>query len=489
MPRAHQTKITIVGKGLPADILKNLLAKSYDKNPSDYKDFSVDKDLSGQRVQVYKNHKTGQVVVAHRGTQGIHDWITDLRYGLGDTSGDRFKHSKKIQDAAEEKYGAENVTTIGHSLGSQLAEKAGGNSKEIITLNKPVSPYDLLFGKKVADNQTDVKTSYDPVSFLRGFQGGNKAQVLDSETSNPLTEHSTQTLGRIDDNQNVGLGIVSLAKLKSPVNNMVVKRIGGPESLYHPAQMSTPMNMVYHPNAASGIHHHYHFSDNGAGLYGGGMWDWADPNKNGVAKAFSPGGSAQQFGEQIGQKLRDNIRPIIHTGVGTAISGLTGIPMSGALAGQLGLNGAIDQGLDKANLGFGLGGRLSRATSIARRVKRWKRGGARGLGLQGCGGGDDDDVYRKEDELKRYSQMTPKERKEEDARIKRRNDFEDNHAKSGKSMDQATMGGKGVKKGRFVKGSPEAKKFMADLRAKRGSKGGAIPGPHSRSYFTDASML
>ena len=388
---------TLSGKGLPADILKNLLAKSYDKNLSDYKDFVVDKELSGQRVQVYKNHKTGQVVVAHRGTQGIHDWITDLRYGLGDTSGARFKHSKKIQAAAENKYGAHNVTTIGHSLGSQLAEKAGGNSKEIITLNKPVSPYDLLFGKKVADNQTDVKTAYDPVSVLRGFQGGKKAQVIDSESSNPLTEHSTATLGRIDDNENVGLGLQqSLAKLKSPDNNMVVKRIGGQAGVFHPAQMSTPMNMVYHPNAATGIHHHYHFGDNGAGLYGGGMWDWIDPNKNGVAQAFSPGGSAEQFGKEVGQKLRDNIRPIIHTGVGTAISGLTGVPMSGALAGQLGLNGAIDQGLDKANLGFGLGGRLSRATSIARRVKRWKRSSARGL--QGSGGGDDEDyeAHRKQ---------------------------------------------------------------------------------------------
>ena len=114
---------------------------------------------------------------------------------------------------------------------------------------------------------------------------------------------------------------------------MVVKRIGGQAGVVHPAQMSTPMNMVYHPNAATCIHHHYHFGDS-AGLYGGGMWDWFDPNKNGVAQAFSPGGSAaKKFGKEVGQKLRDNIHPIIHTGVGTVISGLTGVPMSGALAG------------------------------------------------------------------------------------------------------------------------------------------------------------
>ena len=79
-----------------------------------------------------------------------------------------------------------------------------------------------------------------------------------------------------------------------------------------------------------------------------------DPKQNGVAKAFAPGGSAQQFGNNILQGLRNNIRPIIHTGVDSGISALTEVPLSGTVIGQLGLNSAIDKGLDKANLGFGL---------------------------------------------------------------------------------------------------------------------------------------
>jgi hypothetical protein len=73
--------------------------------------------------------------------------MTDLRYALGNTSDKRFQHSKQAQNKAYSKYGKDNLTTIGHSLGSTLAEKVGGDSKEVVTLNKPVSPYDDLFHK------------------------------------------------------------------------------------------------------------------------------------------------------------------------------------------------------------------------------------------------------------------------------------------------------------------------------------------------------
>ena len=141
-------------------------------------------------------------------TADIHDWLTDLRYALGNTSDKRFQHSKEVQNKAYSKYGKENLTTIGHSLGSTLAEKVGSDSNEVVTLNKPVSPYDALF-HKVKDNQTDIKTKYDPVSFLRGFQRGKKSQVINSTTFNPLTEHSTAVLGRIK-----GEGIIDWDHMK-----------------------------------------------------------------------------------------------------------------------------------------------------------------------------------------------------------------------------------------------------------------------------------
>jgi len=188
-----------IGGSLANEDLQALLAKSYNsQNPSDYKDFQVDKELSGQRVQVYHNPTTQQTVVAHRGTQSVPNWIENVAYAVGnDKSGKAFQHSKKIQDQAYQKYGKENITTIGHSKGALHAQEYGKEGKEVITLNKPVNIHDALF-TRVPKSQTDIRTQYDPVSFLRPFQRGNKAETIKSTTKNPLEEHKTSVLGRLD---------------------------------------------------------------------------------------------------------------------------------------------------------------------------------------------------------------------------------------------------------------------------------------------------
>ena len=185
------------GGALSSKELQHFLSESYNKKHKDYKDFVFDKDLSGKKTQVYYNPKTGQSVVVHRGTATMTDWMTDAQYALGNTNTKRFRHAQDIQRKAESKYGGKNVSTIGHSLGAKASELAGKNSKEIITLNKPVSLKDLIY-IKVPKNQTDIKTTYDPVSLLRPLQRGNKAKTIKSETKNPLTEHSTDTLDRFD---------------------------------------------------------------------------------------------------------------------------------------------------------------------------------------------------------------------------------------------------------------------------------------------------
>lgn len=49
--------------------------------------------------------------------------------------------------------------------------------------------------------------------------------------------------------------------------------------------------------------------------------------------------------------------------------------------------------------------------------------------------------------------------------------------------------GQGMKKPHMVKGSQEAKDYMASIRNKRGSKGKGIPSPPSRSFITDPRLL
>ena len=171
------------------------LKQSYSKNLGNVGNFEVDKSLSGKRTQVYHDKNTGNTKVVHTGTNSLTDWITNSRYLMGNTSSKRFKHANKIQKQAEIKYGTDKTETLGHSLGAKIAEQVGGRSHQVTTLNKPVSAVD--FGKKIKKNQTDYKTNLDPVSPFRFTQRGNKAVYIKSKTYNPLTEHSSDVLGRL----------------------------------------------------------------------------------------------------------------------------------------------------------------------------------------------------------------------------------------------------------------------------------------------------
>jgi pimeloyl-ACP methyl ester carboxylesterase len=190
------------GGSLKSEELRDLLHESYRYNPKtdaakEVSGFRIDPELSTRRGQVYVNPETQQVVVAHRGTQGIHDWITDLSMALGQTSGARFQHASKLQHLAEAKYGADRITTIGHSLGARLAEEYGGKTHEIIGVNGPTLLQD--YGKAQRSNQYNVRTERDVVSGLAPYRidrPGDRNVTVPSRSNSIFVEHSADTLGR-----------------------------------------------------------------------------------------------------------------------------------------------------------------------------------------------------------------------------------------------------------------------------------------------------
>jgi hypothetical protein len=194
------------GKVLVND-LYSMIKNGYTENKNDYiNGYEMDKDLSGNRAQVYHNPETNHTVVSHRGTQGMQDYITDLCYALvNDKHSKRFQHAKDIQQQAENKYGADNVTSIGHSLAKALANEAGQNSKEIIMLNGATTPYNLFDKQK--SNEYHVRTELDPISLLetvQPFQHPENNTTIKSESYNPLTEHSYESLKRLLENTYIG---------------------------------------------------------------------------------------------------------------------------------------------------------------------------------------------------------------------------------------------------------------------------------------------
>ena len=176
--------------GMKLNDLQNILAKSYDKKTSDYGDYKVDKSLSGQRAQVYTNDATGKVIVAHRGTAGMHDMITDVRFGLGNTNNKRFDHAQKIQNQAEAKYGKDKVITVGHSLGGLITNKVSDGKQ--ITYNKPT-----IFNSS-NKNELAIKTSNDPFSLNNNRENGRKIVIDNGFSLNPFSNHSTDNMSKLN---------------------------------------------------------------------------------------------------------------------------------------------------------------------------------------------------------------------------------------------------------------------------------------------------
>lgn len=200
--------------------LKNLLNASYDNKQSKVGDYELDPSVSSKTSKVYVNPSTGQTVVAHRGTSGFSDWLNNAVYAYGGKKlykyTPRYKEAEKVQHQAQEKYGKENVSTIGHSQGGLQAELLGDNSKEIITLNKATRPFENTKHK----NQYDIRTEKDLVSRLNPFQPkSNKDIIIQSNTNSLLKEHGIDTLDRMDRNKEVGQGIPPFLK----IGGMVVR--------------------------------------------------------------------------------------------------------------------------------------------------------------------------------------------------------------------------------------------------------------------------
>ena len=197
------------GGKMNTKVMKRFLDASYDgkKAAQNIDGYIRDTSLSGDRVSVYHNPATGKAIVVHRGSQGIHDWGNNLRmaFGWNMSSTKRFKHAKDIQQQAENKYGKQNITTLGHSLGGKIASDVGQDSDEIITLNKATGIGQDAYKKDMGSksNETNVRTTLDPVS-IKGALSSDF--TIPSKSLNPITEHGVATLDRVDRDVGKGAG-------------------------------------------------------------------------------------------------------------------------------------------------------------------------------------------------------------------------------------------------------------------------------------------
>jgi len=198
------------GGALKADQIKDVIDLSYtnktDKAPAGY---VIDKELSDGRVKVYKDLNSNQVIVAHRGSSGWKDWLDNAYYATTGNVKDSgtYKTHKKKHEKALDKYGADNVISVGHSRAGKYVEELNKDNKvkEVLTYNKAVGVHDAF--QKNPDNQTDIRSSRDLISGLSPFQSSkNKVVTIPSNTFNFLKAHGTSALSSIG-NKLIGKGL------------------------------------------------------------------------------------------------------------------------------------------------------------------------------------------------------------------------------------------------------------------------------------------
>lgn len=170
-------ELSYYGGKVPVKLLQELFKNEKLEDIDNYK---IDKQLSTEWVRVFHDPKNNHTIVVHRGSKDLYDAWVDLQLGLGYKGNKRFKESKRIQEEAEKKYGTSNMSVVGSSLGGTLAEDFGKGASEIITSGKPVTPLDLIVGKKPHKSQHDVRTKTDIISFLKPFQKHDNDIVVKS---------------------------------------------------------------------------------------------------------------------------------------------------------------------------------------------------------------------------------------------------------------------------------------------------------------------
>jgi len=152
-------------KGNPDLIMDAKLAQAAYSGASEVDGWQKDVELSNENRTIY--HKGGKARIAFRGTDiyNPRDLGTDvlLAVGLQDKSS-RMKNALRTTDLTIQKYGKENVSLTGHSLGgSQAAYVSRKRGIEATGFNTFMSPVDVV-RQRTYSKFHSVQTREDPIA-------------------------------------------------------------------------------------------------------------------------------------------------------------------------------------------------------------------------------------------------------------------------------------------------------------------------------------
>lgn len=115
---------------ITAEAAKAVYEDGYDRNSRHYiPGWQKDEQLSTPETLVLHD-SNGHAVVAFRGSKEIKDWVTsDIKIitGTGVKSDRRFVEAQSEVESVIKKYGKDNITLTGHSLGGRIGMEIGKN--------------------------------------------------------------------------------------------------------------------------------------------------------------------------------------------------------------------------------------------------------------------------------------------------------------------------------------------------------------------------
>jgi hypothetical protein len=121
-----------------------------------------DDALSNDNQQAYFNADKKKLIYSVTGTHKLKDWGTNAYLAAGhlkDTN--RYKSADETLKKAKVKYGVNEASIYGHSLGGAISGYISGKSDKVHTLDKGAT-----VGQKVRNNEKAYRTAFDPVSIL-----------------------------------------------------------------------------------------------------------------------------------------------------------------------------------------------------------------------------------------------------------------------------------------------------------------------------------
>lgn len=193
------------GLGLSAKKVEYMTKSAYKdtKEVGNIGKFKLDPKLSTPEVKVWVNDTKREVAVSNRGTKGMMDWGNNVMAMAGKYDiTPRYNRAKSIQKEVLKKYPNYKINNLGHSQGGLITKRLNDAGMTDAVIN--VNPAVVGLERKPKKNETTIKSAGDVVSVFH--RKGKNDIIVENKTNNPLKEHKTDIVARLDPKQVVGTG-------------------------------------------------------------------------------------------------------------------------------------------------------------------------------------------------------------------------------------------------------------------------------------------